>query len=81
MNDNIESGLQVACFNSRGFHCRGEGGRQERDIAGRYGGWAERIEYTHPRVGMFLRNMESRYLHDADHEVLSAQINRRLRLI
>lgn len=80
MNDNLESGLSTACFNSRGVHYRGEGGQQERDIAARYGGWAERIEYTHPRVGSFLRNMENRYLRDADREDETAQINRRMRL-
>lgn len=79
-NEQIKAGMTVALFNSRGVHWRGEGGDQERNLAEKYGGWANAIEYTHPRVSDILRYMEERYLWDAKREDQEAQINRRIRI-
>ena len=78
MTEQIERGLCVALFNSRGVHSRGDGGDQEREIAARYAGWAEAMEYTHPRVAAMHRSMERSYLHDAEREDTEAKASRRL---
>lgn len=78
MTEQIERGLCVALFNSRGVHPRGDGGDQEREIAARYAGWANVMEYTHPRVAAMLRHMERSYLHDAGREDTDAKASRRL---
>ena len=79
-NEQIKAGMTVALFNSRGVHWRGEGGDQERELASKYGRWADAVEYTHPRVSDILRYMEERYLWDAKREDQEAQINRRMRI-
>lgn len=78
-NEHIELGLRTALYNSRGVHFRGEGGSEERQIAAKYGRWADAIEYTHPRVAAILRNMERSYIRDAEWEDNDAKIARRMR--
>ncbi|NDW07303.1 HigA family addiction module antitoxin [Jiella pacifica] len=78
MTDQIEIGLRIALFNSRGAHFRGEGGNQEREIAARHAGWADAMEYSHPRVAAMHRSMERSYLQDAEREDTDAKANRRL---
>lgn len=78
-NEQLEQGLYVAMRNSRGAHWRGEGGAQERTIAAKYAGWAKAMEYTHPRVAAFLRQLEESYLREADWEDNEAKISRRMR--
>ena len=79
LNEDIEAGISTALFNARGIHSRGEGGGAERTIAARYGGWAAIMEYKHPRVARMLREMEKRYLQDAEWEDTEAIVRRRLR--
>lgn len=78
-NEHIERGLHVALRNARGAHWRGEGGAQERELAAKYAGWAQAMEYTHPRVAGILRGLEKSYLRDADWEDNEAKITRRMR--
>lgn len=78
MTEQIERGLCIALFNSRGVHSRGDGGDQEREIAARYAAWAEAMEYTHPRVAAMHRSMERSYLQDAEREDTEARASRRL---
>lgn len=78
-NEHIEVGLRTALYNARGVHFRGEGGGEERQIAAKYGRWAAAVEYTHPRVGTILRNMEKSYIRDAEWEDNDAKIARRMR--
>jgi hypothetical protein len=77
MTEQIERGLCVAMFNSRGVHSRGDGGDQEREIAARYAAWAEAMEYSHPRVAAMHRSMERSYLQDAEREDTEAKASRR----
>jgi len=79
MNEHLSRGLTVALRNARGAHWRGEGGAQERDIAARYAGWAQSMEYTHPRVATILHDLEESYLREADWEDNEAKITRRMR--
>jgi addiction module HigA family antidote len=78
MTDHMDRGLHIALLNARGAHFRGPGGAQERELAQKYGGWAEEMEYTHPRIATLLRGMERSYLRDAEREDGDARINRRL---
>jgi hypothetical protein len=80
LNRDVDQGLHIALYNSRGAHVRGEGGGAEREIAAKYGSWAKAMEYTHPRVAAFLRSMEKAYLHDAEWHDNDAKIGRRMRL-
>ena len=79
MTEHIGVGIEVALHNSRGVHWRGEGGEAERALAAKYAGWAESMEYTHPRVAAVLRNLEQSYLRQADWEDSDAKIARRMR--
>ncbi len=79
MNEHLSRGLTVAMRNSRGAHWRGEGGAQERTIAAKYAGWAQSMEYTHPRVAAMLHDLEESYLREADWEDNEAKITRRMR--
>ncbi|MGY4259345.1 addiction module HigA family antidote [Bradyrhizobium sp. USDA 4516] len=78
MTEEVERGIAVALFNSRGVHWRGVGGGEERELAAKYGRWAQAMEYSHPRVSAMLRGMERSYLSDAEREDIDAKINRRL---
>lgn len=78
-NEHIERGLHVALRNARGVHWRGEGGAQERELAAKYRGWADAMEYTHPRVAAILRGVEKSYLSEAEWEDNDAKIARRMR--
>ncbi|WP_337180303.1 hypothetical protein [Sphingopyxis granuli] len=79
LNEDMGSGVHTGIRNSRGVHWRGEGGSQEREIAAKYAGWANSMEYTHPRVAAILRGLEQSYLHEADWEDNEAKITRRMR--
>ena len=78
-NEHIERGLHVALRNARGVHWRGEGGAQERELAAKYRGWADAMEYSHPRVAAILRGVEKSYLSEAEWEDNDAKIARRMR--
>ena len=78
-NEHLARGLTIAMRNSRGAHWRGEGGAQERSIAAKYAGWAQAMEYTHPRVAAILHGLEESYLREADWEDNEAKITRRMR--
>jgi hypothetical protein len=79
LTDHIGRGISVALFNARGAHVRGVGGYQERELAAKYAGWAESMEYTHPRLATLLRGMERSYLRDAEREDNDARVSRRMR--
>lgn len=78
-NEHIGRGFEVAVRNARGAHWRGEGGAQERELARKYGDWAQAMEYTHPRVAAILREIEKSYLREAEWEDNGAKIARRMR--
>jgi addiction module HigA family antidote len=78
LNDEVERGLAIAVFNSRGVHSRGPDGSQERVLAAKYGGWASAIEYSHPRVATMLHGIESSYLRDAEWQDGNGKASRRL---
>jgi hypothetical protein len=78
-NEEIGRGLAVALRNARGAHFRGVGGDQERELAAKYRGWAQAMEYTHPHVAAMMFDLEKSYLREAEWEDNEARIQRRMR--
>lgn len=79
-SDAMMRGVQTGQFNARGAHWRGEGGAQEREIAHKYRGWAEALQYSHPYVASkLLMGLVRTYEHDARREDTEAIVQRRLR--
>lgn len=78
-NPKIESGFRTAVFNSRGVTTRAldEGGVQERDLAERYRGFAERVSDGWPRTAAVLRALATEYEVDARREEREAERFRR----
>jgi hypothetical protein len=78
-NDMME-GAQIGRYNLRGMTWRGEGGDQERELAGKYRGWANALQYSHPLVASeLLMSIAKSYKSDASREDMEAGIRRRLR--
>jgi hypothetical protein len=79
-SDDIMHGVHIGQLNARGVHTRGEGGAQERELADKYRGWAEALQYSHPYVASkLLMGLVKSYEHDARREDTDAMVQRRLR--
>jgi addiction module HigA family antidote len=73
-------GVHTGQFNARGAYWRGEGGAQERELAHKYRGWAEALQYSHTYVASkLLMGLARTYEHDARREDTNAIVQRRLR--
>jgi addiction module HigA family antidote len=75
----IGRGFSVGVHNSRGFHWRGEGGEQERELAAKYRTWAERLHFDYPYVGGVMEGIAASYEREARWEDSEAEITKRLR--
>ena len=75
----IGRGFYIGILNSRGFHCRSEGGAQERELAARYRAWAERLHFDYPHVGGILEDIAASYDREAGWEDSKAKVAKRLR--
>ena len=53
-SSDIADGMQVGVYNSRGVHWRGEGGKQERELASRYRTWSQKLALEYPYVADLL---------------------------
>lgn len=78
-SSDLESGIIIGRFNSRGAFWSGEGGAQERELADQYKGWAKACEYDHPRMAAVLRYIADNYNNDAEREDSEAMIHKRMR--
>jgi len=79
-SEDISRGAHTGLYNARGVHIRSEGGGQERALAGKYQGWADALQFTHPFVSSsLLRSMVETYEWEAEHHDTEAGIRRRLR--
>lgn len=78
-SQNIASGFQIGVHNSRGVVSRGEGGEQERELAGKYRAWAKRLDVDYPYVGRVLEGIAESYKHEAQWWDTRASISERLR--
>jgi hypothetical protein len=71
-------GARVGVYNARGVHWRGEGGDQERELAGRYREWAQALQVSHPFVASkLLLELARTYEGEANREDQAARIGRR----
>lgn len=76
--DRLTEGFLAGVANNRGMTIRGlfEGGRQERDLAAKYDGWADRIAVIWPQATLVLKQCAARLHEDArrrDDEAEDAQ--------
>ena len=78
LNDSIRKGFQIGRHNSRGMHWRGEGGRQERELARQYEEWAKASNYSYPKVARMLRELASSYRSEERWQDQKAAVERRL---
>ena len=75
----IGKGFYFGTRNSRGFHLRGEGGQQERDLSARYRSWAERLRFDYSFVSKTLEEIADAYDSDASWQDSRAIIAKRIR--
>jgi addiction module HigA family antidote len=74
----IGIGFYIGVHNSRGVHCRDEGGRQERELAAKYRAWAKPLHFDYPYVGSILERIAASYENDAVREDSRAKLEKRL---
>ena len=75
----IADGFIVGVHNARGAHWRGEGGAQERDLAAKYRGWAQKLRFDFPYVGSVLERIAASYEKEAEWQDSDAKVSKRLR--
>jgi hypothetical protein len=65
--DQLAEGFLAGVANNRGVTVRGpfDGGKQERNLAARYDGWADRIAATWPQATLVLKQCAARLREDA----------------
>ena len=79
-SEEISKGAHTGIYNARGVHWRGEGGRQERELAEKYRKWADVLQFTHPFVSSsLLMRLVKTYEREAEQQDTEAGIQRRLR--
>lgn len=75
----LARGFQIGVHNSRGAVVRGEGGTQERDLAGKYRGWARTLAFEFPHVASVLEAIASSYDRQGEWHDSEAKVSHRLR--
>lgn len=79
-SEQMMNGAHTGVYNSRGVVWRGEGGDQERELAGKYRKWSLALQVSHPFVASkLLMILATTYDHEASREDTEAGIRRRLR--
>jgi addiction module HigA family antidote len=78
-SQHIARGFGVGVYNSRGVHARGEGGTQERELAAKYRGWAQKLAFEYPYVSAALENIAAGYDREAEWHDSDARVRKRLR--
>jgi hypothetical protein len=76
-SEQIETGFEVECFNKRGAYMKsmGEGGAQERALAGEYSNWAtQSAEFC--RTSAMLERISESWNRMADREDLRAEVDK-----
>jgi len=74
----LGSGFLTGVLNSRGIFSRGEGGDQERELAGKYRALAERLRFDYPFVGGVLEEIAEFYEREATWHDSEAKVRQRL---
>ena len=80
VSEDMDRGFCIGARKRRGVHSRapGEGGRQERDLAARYRGWADALRHEFPHVGGVLDDIAASYGSDAGWQDNRAEVRLRL---
>jgi hypothetical protein len=75
--EHVERGFALECFNKRGVYSKGinEGGKQEREFAARYKGWAD-ATWMYPRTSAMLMAISDDWTRRAEHEDVRAEQNK-----
>ena len=74
----IGEGFYSSIRNSRGFHKREEGGKQEQELVAKYRAWAEHLRFDYPFVGRVLEDIAISYERDAERWDSEAVVRKRL---
>ena len=77
--ERLSEGITNGLYNSRGVHYRGEGGKEERELAEKYASWARSLEFSFPRIAKILKEMVRTYEHEANWQDTEAGVRKRLR--
>jgi hypothetical protein len=77
-NQSIANGMAVGRYNQRGAHFRDVDGRQERDLAAQYRGWAKQTAVEWPFTSRLLEQIAKSYDHDAVRHDTDATLRKRL---
>lgn len=76
---NIARGMSTGRRNARGAHWRDAGGKQERDLAAQYRGWARKLSFDWPFASRLLEDIAKSYDHDAKWYDADESVNKRLK--
>ena len=60
-SEDIATGMLIGIRNARGVTCRGEGGTQERELAGKYRNWSRELAFEHPFTARLLKEIAVSY--------------------
>jgi addiction module HigA family antidote len=74
----ITDGMVLGAINSRGAVWRGEGGSQERELAGKYRGWSKKVALEFPVTSRLLEQIATHYDYDAKWHDADADVRRRV---
>ncbi len=77
-SNEIAIGLAIGVYNSRGTAWRGEGGKQEIELAEKYRNWSRKLAFDFPYVSTILDKIVSSYMHDAQYWEMDEKVHRRL---
>jgi hypothetical protein len=77
-NQNIANAMAIGLYNQRGGHFRDVDGRQERDLAAQYRGWAKQTAVEWPFTSRLLEQIAKSYDHDAIWHDTDATLRKRL---
>lgn len=76
-SEDIMNGARTGIYNARGVYWRGDGGKQERELAEKYQNWANALQFTHSFVSSFLMSIVEIYEKEAKEQDAKAKIRRR----
>ena len=73
-SDNVEQGISMGIYNSRGVTTRsiGEGGGQERELAKKYDDYAQKVLFNWPHTATVLLNIAKTWRHEAERHDIDA---------
>lgn len=77
-SEEMAIGFRVGKYNARGAQWRGEGGKQERDLANQYRRWSNKRAYEFPYVASVLSRIADMYDGEARSHDTDAKVRRKL---